>query len=57
MDDHTADESADDAAEEKAYGDALMKAWDNPHTAQRKRIDAALEASDAGRRAGHVSCL
>ena len=45
MDDHTADESADDAAEEKAYGEALMKAWDNPHTAQRKRIDAALEAA------------
>lgn len=45
MDDHTADESADDAAEEKVYGEALMKAWDNPHTAQRKRIDAALEAA------------
>ena len=45
MDDHTADAPADSAQEEKAYGEALMKAWDNPHTAQRKRIFDGLEAA------------
>lgn len=45
MDDHTADgSSADDAsADEKAYGVAIMKAWDNPYTAERKRMESALK--------------
>ena len=45
MDDHTSDAPADNAREEKASGEAIMKAWDNPHTAQRKRSSAALEAA------------
>lgn len=45
MDDHTADEPAENEKEERAYGAALMKAWDNPHTAQRKRIRDELEAA------------
>lgn len=45
MDDHTADAPADNAQDEKASGEAIMKAWDNPHTAQRKRISAELEAA------------
>ncbi|MDB5960025.1 MAG: hypothetical protein JWP59_1319 [Massilia sp.] len=39
MDDHTAD-SVD--ADPKAAGEAIMKAWDNPATAQRKRSSDAL---------------
>ena len=39
MDDHTAD-TID--ADEKAYGAAIMKAWDNPYNAARKRQDDAL---------------
>lgn len=39
MDDHTADSANED---QKAYGDALMKAWDNPHTAQRRKQDEPL---------------
>lgn len=45
MDDHTADAPADNAQDEKASEEAIMKAWDNPHTAQRKRISAELEAA------------
>jgi hypothetical protein len=41
MDDHTADKPDED---EKAYGEAIMKAWDNPATAERKRQGAALES-------------
>lgn len=41
MDDHTAD--APDA-DEKAAGAAIMKAWDNKYTAERKRISDALES-------------
>ncbi|WP_295994466.1 DUF5694 domain-containing protein [Rugamonas sp.] len=41
MDDHTADQPDVD---EKAYGAAIMKAWNNPFTAQRKRMDDALES-------------
>jgi hypothetical protein len=40
MDDHTADMPD---ADEKAYGEAIMKAWDNPFTAERKRMDEKLE--------------
>ena len=36
MDDHTAD--APDA-DPKAYGEAIMKAWDNPATTKRKQMD------------------
>jgi len=43
-DDHTADTSDDDETQ-KAYGEALTRAWDNPHTAQRKRISDALAAA------------
>ncbi|MBJ7313507.1 DUF5694 domain-containing protein [Rugamonas sp. CCM 8940] len=41
MDDHTADKSE---ADEKAYGEAIMKAWDNPFTAERKRIAVTLQS-------------
>lgn len=41
MDDHTADTVT---ADEKAYGEAVMKAWDNPATAKRKRMDESLQA-------------
>ncbi|MYM35168.1 hypothetical protein GTP38_12590 [Duganella sp. FT94W] len=41
MDDHTADAPSTD---EKAYGEAVMKAWDNPHSAARRKTSAALEA-------------
>jgi hypothetical protein len=41
MDDHTADMPD---ADEKAYGEAIMKAWDNPFTAERKRMDVALKS-------------
>jgi hypothetical protein len=40
MDDHTADAPSLD---EKAAGEAVMKAWDNPATAERKRTDEALQ--------------
>ena len=40
MDDHTADSMSSD---QKAAGEAIMKAWDNPATAKRKRMDLALE--------------
>jgi hypothetical protein len=36
MDDHTADSMT---ADQKAYGEALMKAWANPATEKRQRID------------------
>lgn len=39
MDDHTSDSVI---ADEKAYGAAIMKAWDNPATEKRKRMDQAL---------------
>ncbi len=39
MDDHTADSVN---ADEKAAGEAIMKAWNNPATEKRKRMDAAL---------------
>lgn len=45
MDDHTADAPAENETDEKAYGEAIMKAWDNPFAAQRKRISDALEAA------------
>lgn len=41
MDDHTADSESPD---QKAAGEAIMKAWDNPATAQRRRTDDALRA-------------
>jgi hypothetical protein len=41
MDDHTADAPV---ADEKGYDAAIAKAWDNPATARRKAMDAALEA-------------
>lgn len=41
MDDHTSDSNV---ADEKAYGAAIMKAWDNPYNAARKRQDDALHA-------------
>lgn len=41
MDDHTSDAPA---ADEKAAGAAIMKAWDNRHTAQRRKTSEALEA-------------
>jgi len=40
MDDHTADQSVID---EKAYGEAIMRVWDNPATAKRKSMDERLE--------------
>jgi hypothetical protein len=39
MDDHTGDSPA---ADEQAYGAAIMKAWDNPYTAERKRMSDDL---------------
>jgi hypothetical protein len=39
MDDHTADSVT---ADEKASGEAIMKAWSNPATEKRKRMDQAL---------------
>lgn len=39
MDDHTADATGPD---EKASGEAMMKAWSNPATEQRKRMDRVL---------------
>jgi hypothetical protein len=41
MDDHTADAPV---ADEKGYEAAISKAWDNPATAKRKAMDAALTA-------------
>ena len=41
MDDHTADAPVTD---EKGYEAAISKAWDNPATAKRKAMGAALEA-------------
>jgi hypothetical protein len=41
MDDHTADIPE---ADEKAAGDAIMKAWDNPATDKRKLMNSELEA-------------
>lgn len=41
MDDHTADSVAED---QKAWGEAIMKAWDNPYGAQRKAADEPLYA-------------
>lgn len=41
MDDHTADMPDVD---EKAYGEAISKAWDNPFTLERKRMDQKLES-------------
>jgi hypothetical protein len=40
MDDHTADSVGED---QKAAGEALMKAWDNPATAERTRTGQALK--------------
>lgn len=40
MDDHTADAAVED---EKAYGEAITKAWDNPACARRKAIEERLE--------------
>ena len=40
MDDHTADS---DAGDQKAYGEALMKAWNNPASKQRKAQSEALQ--------------
>lgn len=42
IDDHTADAPV---ADEKAYGVAIAKAWDNPATAKRKAQDTVLEAN------------
>jgi hypothetical protein len=39
MDDHTADAPS---ADEKAAGDAMMKAWDNPATAKRRKTDEEM---------------
>jgi hypothetical protein len=41
MDDHTSDASAGD---EKAYGAAVMKAWDNRYTAERKQASDILQS-------------
>lgn len=41
MDDHTADMPDVD---ERAYGEAIMRAWDNPFTMERKRMDETLES-------------
>jgi hypothetical protein len=40
IDDHTSDTAA--STDDRAYGDAISKAWDNPATARRKRADDAL---------------
>lgn len=45
VDDHSADTPYRDAAEEKAAGEAIGKAWDNPATARRKASGDALEAN------------
>lgn len=42
MDDHTADSASED---QKAFGDALMTAWDNPASKQRSAADKAQEGS------------
>ena len=45
VDDHSADmPDSDDPAVTKAYGDAIMAAWDNPATAARREESARLEA-------------
>jgi len=44
VDDHTADWSTPKELE-KAAGEAIMKAWDNPYTKARANTDAALEAN------------
>lgn len=44
FDDHTADRPMKDEADQKRFGAALMKAWDNPAGAKRKQLDAALYA-------------
>jgi hypothetical protein len=41
MDDHTADSAEED---QKAFGEALMKAWDNPASKQRKETDKVQNA-------------
>ncbi|KQQ47638.1 hypothetical protein ASF61_03135 [Duganella sp. Leaf126] len=41
IDDHTSDKEEPD---QKAAGAAIMKAWDNPATAQRTRTDTALQS-------------
>lgn len=41
MDDHTADRMV---ADEKAWGAAIMKAWDNPAAKRRRQADEALQA-------------
>lgn len=41
MDDHTSSASI---ADEKAYGDAIMKAWDNKYTAEHKRMSDDLQS-------------
>jgi hypothetical protein len=41
MDDHTADSVIED---EKTYGEAIMRAWNNPATEKRKRMDHTLAA-------------
>lgn len=42
MDDHSADAPV---ADEKGWGDAIGRAWDNPATATRKAMNKALEAA------------
>lgn len=42
MDDHTSDAPGPD---EKAAGEAIMKAWDNPYTAARRKEDEQLQSS------------
>lgn len=42
IDDHTSDTAG--PVDEKAYGAAISKAWDNPATAERKRVADALYA-------------
>ncbi|MGV7207724.1 DUF5694 domain-containing protein [Oxalobacteraceae bacterium A2-2] len=42
MDDHTSDAAS---ADEKAAGEAIMKAWDNPYTAARRKQDDELRSS------------
>ena len=44
VDDHTAD-SPTPKEVEKAAGEAIMKAWDNPYTKARSDADAALQAN------------
>lgn len=44
MDDHTADTADASEAGAKAYGEAIMKAWSNPATEQRKLMDQQLNA-------------